>query len=156
MNEQRLALVGVIIVGVVALLMLRSSPIDARALLRRLRFRTPSAQPPETEAESPQLLSSESATLLETPVEEAPPSSSKRPSTLAERLPGQTGSRRRANLRASNAAAEQHEYRRLLLKAQGDHALAERLIDHEQRQAPQATRLECIRSANQSWERDNR
>jgi predicted nucleic acid-binding Zn-ribbon protein len=47
-------------------------------------------------------------------------------------------------------------YNDLLSKLGGDHAAAERLIEHERRQAPHATRKEWLQRALQRWERDNR
>ena len=47
-------------------------------------------------------------------------------------------------------------YNDLLRKVGGDHDAAERLIDFERRQSPNATRKEWLQSALQRWERDNR
>jgi hypothetical protein len=38
----------------------------------------------------------------------------------------------------------------------GDRSAAERLIDYEKRQSPDATRLTCLQNAIQRWERENR
>jgi hypothetical protein len=44
----------------------------------------------------------------------------------------------------------------LLRKVGGDQSAAERLIDYEKRQSPDATRLTCLQNAIQRWERENR
>jgi predicted nucleic acid-binding Zn-ribbon protein len=55
------------------------------------------------------------------------------------------------------AAINQAElFNNLLLKAGGDRAAAERLIDFERRALPEATRLVWLENAIRRWERDNR
>jgi hypothetical protein len=46
-------------------------------------------------------------------------------------------------------------YRKLLLSAMGDRAMAERLIELERRRHPEANRAQLIRYAIERWERDN-
>ncbi len=46
-------------------------------------------------------------------------------------------------------------YRKLLLSAMGDRAMAERLIELERRRHPEASRAQLIRYAIERWERDN-
>jgi len=46
-------------------------------------------------------------------------------------------------------------YDDLLRKVGGDPAVAERLIDYERRQSPQATRMVWLQNAIQRWEDDN-
>ena len=43
----------------------------------------------------------------------------------------------------------------LLRKAGGDRSVAERLIDYERQQKPNATRLTCLQNAISRWEREN-
>jgi hypothetical protein len=51
---------------------------------------------------------------------------------------------------------EEDLYRDLLTKARGDTEQAERLIAYEQKRAPHADRIECLRRAIQRWNMDNR
>jgi hypothetical protein len=51
---------------------------------------------------------------------------------------------------------EENLYQDLFIKTGYDHEVTKRLIEYERQRAPQATRLELIRSAIQHWERDNR
>ena len=44
----------------------------------------------------------------------------------------------------------------LLRKVGGDRSVAERLIEFERKQKPNATRLTCIQNAIQRWEQENR
>jgi len=44
----------------------------------------------------------------------------------------------------------------LLKKTGGDRSVVERLIAYEKQQKPNATRLTCLESAIQRWERENR
>jgi uncharacterized protein YneF (UPF0154 family) len=46
-------------------------------------------------------------------------------------------------------------YENLLAKVGHDHAVVERLIEHERQRAPKATRSELIQNAISRWERDN-
>jgi hypothetical protein len=51
---------------------------------------------------------------------------------------------------------ERELYARLLNKAHGDHALAERLIAYERGRTPNLARQQLIQSAIYRWDRDNR
>lgn len=44
----------------------------------------------------------------------------------------------------------------LLRKAGGDRSVVERLIEYEQAQKPEATRLTCLQNAIRRWEQENR
>jgi hypothetical protein len=44
----------------------------------------------------------------------------------------------------------------LLRKVGGDRSVAERLIEYERGQKPNATRLACLQNAIQRWEKENR
>ena len=44
----------------------------------------------------------------------------------------------------------------LLRKVGGDASVVERLIEYEQQQKPNATRLTCLQNAIKRWERENR
>lgn len=56
----------------------------------------------------------------------------------------------------SSSERAQAAYRRLLVMARGDNALAERLIQYEARRAPHDGRVVHIESAIERWVRDNR
>ena len=47
-------------------------------------------------------------------------------------------------------------YDELLLKAGGDPAVVERLVEFERSQSPGANRTVCLRNAIRRWEHDNR
>jgi hypothetical protein len=47
-------------------------------------------------------------------------------------------------------------YESLLRKAHGDQTLVERLVEYERQRNPGAMTAECLRSAIERWERDNR
>ena len=58
---------------------------------------------------------------------------------------------------AKEPVAETNEaelYQQLLRKALGDHAKAERLIEHERQHNPQGNRADWLRAALERWERD--
>ena len=44
----------------------------------------------------------------------------------------------------------------LLRKVGGDRSVVERLIEHEEKQRPGATRLKCLQNAIRRWEQENR
>ena len=52
------------------------------------------------------------------------------------------------------SANEAELYQQLLRKALGDHAKAERLIEHERQRNPEGKRIEWLRAALERWERD--
>jgi hypothetical protein len=47
-------------------------------------------------------------------------------------------------------------YRELLRRVRFNGSIADRLIDYERHQDPQASRLKLIQNAIEHWERDNR
>lgn len=57
---------------------------------------------------------------------------------------------------ASLFAPRDARYRALLRRAQGDRALAERLMEHERRALPAADRETLAQRALERWERDRR
>ena len=56
----------------------------------------------------------------------------------------------------SGAMQEAFLFDDLLRKVGGDRSVAERLIDYERGQKPNATRLTCLHNAIQRWEQENR
>jgi len=53
-------------------------------------------------------------------------------------------------------AKERRAYQKLLQKAMGSQALAERLIEYERQRNPQASRLQLIENSLRRWQLDNR
>jgi hypothetical protein len=162
MEQYQYLLLAVLVVGAVSYIVASSqnrAPTGARPVLppeqpHPVRPRSVSRQPPVSP--QPRRPSSPPITPAKPTPRKSVPSTSTRASTGAATIP-QTS--RPSSARASAQAAtmaEQQAYRALLVRAQGDHARAERLIAYEQTRDPHGTRLIWIQSAITSFEHDNR
>lgn len=67
-----------------------------------------------------------------------------------------TGKPYRAEQVFGDALDQAGLYNDLLLKVSGDRAAAERLVDYESQQLPDATRREWLENAIRRWEQDNK
>jgi len=162
MEQSQYLLLAVLVVGVVSYIVGSSqnrAPTGGRPVLpaeqpHPVRPRPISPQP--AVSSQPRRPSSPPSTPAKPAPRQSVPSASARASTGAATIPQAARPAPAQSSAPTATVAEQQAYRALLVRAQGDHARAERLIAYEQKRDPHGTRLIWIQSAIASVEHDNR